>query len=239
MLKEIIESLNIDFKKAIADNYTLKDGLYVRIGKKSEFFRFKNSKKEDDKSLCFFDLEGNPKPQEFSWFARRDYLSNYLESNKAIDPPKKKIHNNNYLTLFVKVKEFNDENKEHFIQKLFENLKTFKSFKDKERKVIKSYEDYILNPERINDIEEKKQKFLDVFDEIKQKIKDLNLKENEYVRIYFDENLEKYEKESKLYYLMKIYNKIETTREIDGKIYGLSNFNMGLNQKKPYLHPLI
>ena len=227
--------LKIDFRKAIIDNYNLKDGLYVKIDKEVEFFRFKNNKKENDKSLCLFDLGGNPKPQEFSWFARRDYLSNYLESNKAIDPPKKKIHNNNYLTLFAKVKEFNDENKEHFIQKLYENLKTFESFKDKEKKVIKSYENYILNPDRINDIKEKKHKFLDVFEEVKQKIKDLGLKDNEYVRIYFDEDLEKYEQESKLYYLMKIYNKIETTREIEDKIYGLSNFNMGLNQKKPFL----
>ena len=111
--------LKIDFNKAIIDNYNLKDGLYVRIGKEVEFFRFKNNKKENDKSLSLFDLEGNPKPQEFSWFAKRDYLSNLLTIDKPVDA-EKKVHSNNFLTFFVKAKEWK---KEHF--EVFKNYFEF------------------------------------------------------------------------------------------------------------------
>ena len=234
MIKDIIENLDIDFKRAVFDNYQLKDGLYVRVGKEVEYFIYKKPKKAFSKEVGLKDLEGNIRANEYEWFVRRDYFSNYLNSNKSIDPPKKKIHNNNYLTLFVKAKEFNEENRDYFVEKLYENVKIFKSFRKKqEKEVIKSFESYIFNEKRLKDIENKKQKFLEIFNEILEK-KSL-VKESEYIRLYFDEELEKYINESKIYFVLKIYNKIETIRRIDNEIYGLSDFNMGLNAKKPYL----
>jgi len=234
MIKDIIENLDIDFKRAVFDNYQLKDGLYVRVGKEVEYFIYKKPKKAFSKEVGLKDLEGNIRANEYEWFVRRDYFSNYLNSNKSIDPPKKKIHNNNYLTLFVKAKEFNEENRDYFVEKLYENLKTFENFTKKEEKeVIRSFKNYILDEKRLKDIENKKQKFLEIFDEVLEK-KTL-IKESEYIRLYFDEDLEKYSSESQIYFALKIYNKIETIRIIDDEIYGLSDFNMGLNAKKPYL----
>jgi len=234
MVFDIINNLGIDFQKAIVDNYQLKDGLYVRVGKSVEYFLYKRPKKGSSKEVGLKDLETNIKANEYEWFAKRDFVSVYLNSNKAIDPPKKKIHNNNYLTLFVKAKEFQVENKEHFIEKLYENLKTFSAFTKKgEKEVIKSFKEYILNPTRQKDIEDKKSKFIEIFDDIVDK-KAL-IKESEYIKIFFDEEIEKYQDEANIYFALKIYNKIETIRSIDGDIYGLSDFNMGLNAKKPYL----
>jgi len=239
MVADIIENLknrHIDFQKAIIDNYQLKDGLYVRIGQNGiECFIYKKPRdKEASKEIGLKDLDGNIRANEYEWFARRDYVSVYLNSNKALDPPKKKIHNNNYLTLFVKAKEFTPENKEHFLTKLYDNLKTFASFtKKEEREVIESFHEYIFDTERQQDIEHKKQRFLALFDDIEKK-KEL-IKEGEYLKIFYDEDLQKYEKEAQIYYALKIYNKIETVANIDGQIYGLSDFNMGLNAKKPYL----
>ncbi|WP_187647043.1 hypothetical protein [Nitrosophilus labii] len=236
MIKDILDNFDIDFQKAIIDNYQLKDGLYVRIGQERvEYFIYKKPRdKESSKEIGLKDLEGNIRASEYEWFARRDYVSVYLNSNKAIDPPKKKIHNNNYLTLFVKAKEFNEANKEHFVTKLYDNLKTFASFtKKEEQEVLKSFHKYIFDATREKDIEQKKQRFLAIFDDIVQK-KEL-IKEGEYIKIFFDEDLRKYEKEAQIYYALKIYNKIETVVNIDGQIYGLSDFNMGLNSKKPYL----
>jgi CRISPR-associated protein Csh1 len=233
MIKDIINLLDIDFEKAIIDNYQLKDGLYVKINEKPDFFVYKKPKK-DDKEKGLKDLKGNIKIDEYKWFAKRDYLSSYLNSNKAIDPPAKKIHNNNYLTLFTKAKEFNDENKSHFISKIYDGLKDFHIFtKKEEKKIIESFKGYIFSEIRQKDIENKKNKFLEIFDEIKKK-KNL-VKDNEYIKIFFDEDIEKYEKEANIYFALKIFNKIETVREIEGEIYGLSDFNMGLNAKKPYL----
>jgi len=234
VIRDIIENLSIDFQKAIFDNYQLKDGLYVRIGERVEYFIYKKSKRDSSKEVGLKDLEGNIRANEYEWFVRRDYFSNYLNSNKSIDPPKKKIHNNNYFTLFVKAKEFHEENRDYFVEKLYENLKTFENFTKKEEKeVIKSFKNYIFDEKRLEDIENKKQKFLEIFDEVLEK-RSL-IKESEYIRLYFDEDLEKYINESKIYFALKIYNKIETVRVIDNEIYGLSDFNMGLNAKKPYL----
>ena len=234
MINDILNTFEIDFKKAIIDNYQLKEGLYVRVGEKIEFFIYKRGKKENPQEIGLKDLEGNIRANEYRWFAIRDYISNYLNSNKAIDPPKKKIHNNNYLTLFVKAKEFNKENRDYFCQKLYDNLKDFSSFKKKEEKeVINSFKNYIFSDFRQKDVENKKQKFLEIFDEILEKKE--NIKDGEYIRVFFDEELEVYENEAKIYYALKIYNKIETVRKIDNEIFGLSDFNMGLNAKKPYL----
>ncbi len=235
MINDILDTLDIDFKKAIIDNYQLKDGLYIRVGERVEYFIYKRVKgKDSSKEIGLKDLNQDIKASEYEWFARRDYISIYLNSNKAIDPPKKKIHNNNYLTLFVKAKEYSKENKEYFASKLYDNLKSFSSFTKKEEKeVIDSFKDYIFDKERQKDVERKKEKFLEIFDDIlehKSKIK-----ESDYIKIFFDEDLQKYENEAKIYFALKIFNKIETIRSIDGQIYGLSDFNMGLNAKKPYL----
>jgi len=235
MIFDVLDRIDFDLQKAVFDNYVLKDGLYVRINdNRVEYFLFKDSKKEDKKQLLFKDLDGNIRANEYEWFVSRDYLSGYLNSNKAIDPPKKKIHSNNYLALFVKALEFTSENKEHFAEKLFDNLKKFNSFtKKQEKEVLEGYKDYIFDEERQKDVEKKKELFLGYFDEIVSVIEENEIKN--YIKIFFDEPLEKYEKESEIYYVLKIYNKIDTIREIKGKIYGLSDFNMGLNQKKPYL----
>ncbi len=235
MIVDTIESLNIDFQKAIVDNYQLKDGLYVRISKKTEYFIYKRPKGKDTaRDVGLKDLDGSIKTSEYDWFAKRDYLSVYLNSNKAIDPPKKKIHNNNYLTLFVKAKEFNEENREYFANKLYNNLKDFSGFRKKEeQEVIKSFHNYIFDEQRQKDIELKKKKLLEFFDDILDHKKEI--KEGEYIRIFFDEDLKKYENEAGIYFALKIYNKIETIKNIDSEIYGLSDFNMGLNAKKPYL----
>ncbi len=235
MINDILDTLDIDFKKAIIDNYQLKDGLYIRVGKNVEYFIYKRVKgKDSSKEIGLKDLSKDIKVSKYEWFARRDYISVYLNSNKAIDPPKKKIHNNNYLTLFVKAKEFSKENKEYFAFKLYDNLKSFSSFAKKEEKeVIDSFKDYIFDKERQKDVERKKEKFLEIFDDILEHKKEI--KENEYIKIFFDEDLQKYENEAKIYFALKIFNKIETIRSIDGQIYGLSDFNMRLNAKKPYL----
>ncbi len=197
MIREIVDNLDIDLKKAIIDNYQLKDGLYIRVGKSVEYFIYKKPKGKDfNKEVALKDIDGNIRANEYEWFARRDYVSVYLNSNKAIDPPKKKIHNNNYLTLFVKAKEFNEDNKIHFIEKLYENLKDFKSFTKKEEvEVIKSFNEYIFDKNRQKDIEQKKQKFLDIFDDILEHKKEI--KESEYIKIFFDEDFKEFKRVAK------------------------------------------
>lgn len=60
-------------------------------------------------------------------------------------------------------------------------------------------------------------------------------KTKEYVKIFIDEADEIYEKESQIYTELKIFNANSYNKLINGKIYGLSNSNMGMNSKKPFL----
>ncbi|MDR0579600.1 MAG: hypothetical protein LBG21_03255 [Campylobacteraceae bacterium] len=71
------------------------------------------------------------------------------------------------------------------------------------------------------------------FDEIIKIIKEKKIKN--YIKIFFDEELEKYANESEIYLSLKIFNDSSYNKKIEDKIYGLSNSNMGLNSKKPFL----
>ena len=233
MLLDILDLVDFDLQKAIIDNYSLKEGLYIRVREKVEYFIYKKPRKDEDKSLYLENLEGNARSDMYEWFCRRDYLSSILSVNKSIDPPKKKIHSNNYLSFFIKAKEWNEENRNYFDEKL-EIFKTFSQFKKKqEKEVIQTFKSYILNEERLKDVEIKKEKFFSLYDEVMDIIAKKEV--SNYVKLFFDEDVERYQNEAQIYFALKIYNKIETIHLIDNDIYGLSDFNMGLNQKKPYL----
>ncbi len=225
--------------KLILDNYLLKDGLYVKIKRDEslEYFIFKNSKNEKVKEYCLKDLNGNINSTMYQWFKERDYYSVYLNSNKAFGD--KKIHNVNYLSLFVKLESFtNTDPKKQLandaIKKQFEDLKTFKKFKKKEEKeILMVFEDKIDSQDRLNDIEKKYHLIKNNLDTIIETAKNNNV--TNYIKIFFDEYIGKYKNESEFYYAIKIFNDIKYSKQIDKEIWGLSNANMGLNSKKQFL----
>ncbi len=236
MIKDIIENLNIDFQKAITDNYRLKDGLYVRVRKNVEYFIYK-ALNDNSNEIGLKDLEGNIRANEYEWFIKRDYLSNLQTMDKYIH--NKKIHSNNYLATFVKAKEWKTENIE-YIKNHFEVFKNFEKFEKKEEKrELENFKKYIDSEIREKDINIKFKTIRNIFNNIlriiNEKLKlNKTQKDKFYIKIFFDEPIEKYEEESKIYFALKIYNKINTTRIIDSKVYGQSDFNFSLNQKKPY-----
>jgi len=223
--------------KLILDNYLLKDGLYVKINKDEslEYFIFKNNKDEKIKEYCFQDLNGNINTTMYQWFKERDYYSGYLNSNKAFGD--KKIHNINYLSLFIKLESFTNPEKlisENVIEKQFDDLKTFAKFKKKEEKeILKVFEDKLNSQERLDDIDKKYYLIKENLNSIVETAK--NSKVTHYIKIFFDEYIGKYKNESKFYYAIKIFNDIKYSKKINNEILGLSNSNMGLNSKKPFL----
>lgn len=223
--------------KLILDNYLLKDGLYVKIKRDEnlEYFIFKNSRNENVKEYCFKNLNGNINSTMYQWFKDRDYYSGYLNSNKAFG--NKKIHNVNYLSLFIKMESFTNPGKQlsnDTIKKQFEDLKTFKKFKKKEEKeILEVFKDKINSQDRLNDIDKKYNLIEKNLDTIIEIAKNNNVQN--YIKIFFDEYIGKYHNESEFYYAIKIFNDIKYSKKIDKEILGLSNANMGLNSKKPFL----
>lgn len=83
------------------------------------------------------------------------------------------------------------------------------------------------------DILDKCETLKNCFDEILEVAKEKEIKN--YVKIFFEEDLEIYKEESAIYLSLKIFNDSSYNKKIGNSIYGLSNSNMGLNSKKPFL----
>jgi CRISPR-associated protein Csh1 len=92
--------------KLILDNYELKEGIYIKVKSDGEIEPYIIKRK--NRELIFSDIEGGLNHTAYEWFKERDYYSSYLNSNKSFYD--KKIHNINYLSLFVKIESFISDN---------------------------------------------------------------------------------------------------------------------------------
>ena len=232
MIYDILEVFKKEYEKSgdelILGSYSLKDGLYVKINKNKtiKFFESKTVKKEK----LFTNLDGIQNSEALDWFKKNDYYSSYINSNKSLFD--KKIHNINYLSYFFKVE--NSDYVKDKIDEHFNILLNFGKFKDKkDKEVLETYQDRLKNKDRKKDILEKCEILKNCFDEI---IEVANSKEiKNYIKIFFEEDLETYKKESEIYLSLKIFNDSSYNQKIEDSIFGLSNSNMGLNSKKPFL----
>lgn len=236
MLKEVIRIFEKEYNKPnskgdkdyfVSKGHIPADGEYIILGETEDGFQ------ELDRITIKMDKKTRTVEttnQYFDFIRSADYMSRYLESNKAVSD--KNIHSNNYLTLFVK--------KENVINGKINN------------EVLSDYYDVFRNPykkkyekspiRKSYEAAEKKYGVSDTkrIDKIEKWVKE-NLSsycgENDkgYLKLFFYYDLEEYRKESGKYILTNIYNSANYNVTIGGKIYGLPNNNMGLNSKKPYL----
>ena len=118
--------------KLILGNYELKEGIYIRVNYDETIKAFIVKRK--NRELIFTDIEGGLNYTAYEWFKARDYYSEWLNANKAFYD--KKIHNINYLSLFVKIESFiSDEPKkllkDDSIKIQYKNLCNYKKFMKK------------------------------------------------------------------------------------------------------------
>lgn len=243
MIYDLLEVFNKEYElkgdKLILDNYQLKDGLYIIVhqNKETEYFIYKAEKQIEDKELSLKDLERNRLKNRYYNLAEKDYYSSYLNSNKSFYD--KKIHNVNYLSFFVKLESFisKDEKKLlnfEVIKKHFEAFIDYSKFtKIEEKEILTNYKEKFTN-------EERKREILSNSDFILNNIDKFVTVANEngvvnYIKIFFEAPIEKYQEESNFYYSIKIFNDISYSVKFSDNVYGLSDSNMGLNAKKPYL----
>ncbi|MEA3314408.1 MAG: hypothetical protein U9Q30_00955 [Campylobacterota bacterium] len=239
MIYDILEVFQKKYEKngdkLILDNYTLKDGLYVKINKDNsiEYYMSETIKKEK----VFKTIDGTNAKNDVDWFKSRDYYSEWLNANKMFYD--KKIHNVNYLSLFVKIDSFISSDTKKLIGKdafkyHYKALCDYKKFtKPKEKDILKNYSKYLSNRGRKKDLIKKYKFIKSNILNIVEVAKEQNV--TNYIKIFFDEDIEVYKKESEIYYSIKIFNDIGHSKKTEDLIYGLSDSNMGLNSKKPYL----
>lgn len=246
MIYDLLEVFRKEYEvkgdKLILDNYILKDGLYIKVNddESMEYFIFSNDKKQETKENCFKDLDGSIQKNAYAWFKERDYYSVYLNSNKSFYD--KKIHNVNYLSFFVKVESFNEKSDKKLdinsIKGQYEALCNYKKFKKpKEKEILKEYQKDLCNRFRRKDVI-KKYRFIE---ENIQKIALLATEKNviNYIKIFFEAPIDQYQKESEIYYAIKIFNNIDFSYKINESTYGLSDSNLGMggglnDSKKPF-----
>ena len=227
-LLEVFRSkYEIEGDKLILDNYELKDGLYIKMNDEGIEYFIKSSRKVkiDGKSITehdFKDISGVLQPKAYEWFKSRDYYSNVIDTGKSYDAPKKTIHNNNYLTLFMKIEEFLNVEFSHLKAKLFKKVLNFKEFDSKnEKKILEDFCPLIKPLSRKKDIVKKMRKLERILPQIQEFAKEYNPKE--YLRIFFEKDEEIYKSESAIYLALKLYNDNKYSIEVDGNVLGLSN----------------
>ena len=219
-----------DGERLILDSYIPADGVYIVVGQSGEIRSC--AIKLNKKSRI---LEQTPNDNDLLRKIRfYDYHSRLVSMDKPQDP-KKVIHSNNYLAFWVKQESLeNGKLDEAAIDRYFDVLRNprEKYKKPQDRKMY----DYIA--EQIGDIDQERlEKNRTWIKENVFRLEELNilLSGKNYLKIFFEGDEELYIKEEQRYVMTKVFNKNDYNLELEEKILGLPNDNLGLNSKKPYM----
>lgn len=265
----MIRDLAVGFQKAqkqfptiIQDNYRLKEGLYIRLELgKSWAEQVANFEKNH---LIVVRKEKPESSAILAWFVCQDYASSLIDMNKPVDP-KKQIHGNNPLTLFMKREVFLGE-KEAAKFSVRENIDRFLAAtgrdsvrqkwlellppsKGKSSQGLDFFQDsdyakalaYLESEERASLIDQVTKWYDTHLEELTSFISQLSFKN--YVKLFFTvppvyQNLpseELYDLEYILYTIPKIFNSNDYNQIITSGLVGLPSFDMSMNSKKPFL----
>lgn len=242
MLEECLEI----FKKNLDEDpdmvlrgYIPKDGKYYLVTMKEEgpwevspSFKIKYDKKEKK-------IENQP--LNYSFIRDLDFNSNLLNMNKSIDN-KKSIHSSNYYSFFFKENSYEDKINNDAIERYFSILKNpLKKYKDKKAKNLYLENEEKLEPVNIKEAEKIEKWLIENID--KKELFDIDTSSKDYFKIFFvyedeEKTIKAYQREQDRYLLTNLFNKNKYNIEVNGKTYGVSDDNLGINDKKPYLENL-
>lgn len=210
----------------ILDTYVPADGSYVLVDADGVIKEIKELPKLKEP------------PEDFESFLEKDYFSKLISTDKPMDK-KKKIHSNNYYSFWVKKSNIKPDKNgvipltKEIIEGYYNCLKEpEKKYDKKGQKLYHTVEKEIGKPE----VDKVEKYCMWINEHIYTIISDENLNDDKsYLKIYFEADLDLYRGESQRYIVPNVYNKTKYNVEIGNEIFGLSNDNMGLNDKKPYL----
>jgi len=213
---------NSEGDRMVLDSYTLPSGLYIRLH-------------TDDRGADELLVDKNtPHSGElYNWFKTVDFYSRLIEMNKPVDP-KKKIHSNNIYSIFFKRDTLLLEGKlsPTFRESIIRYYDAFLNVNKDHKELLDSFELRDVDKEIL---QKNKERILSLTEWLAERVLSYNLKSNIYIKVFFNVNIEKYKEESTRYLIPRIFNNNNYNITFNGSIYGLSNTNMGLNAKKPYL----
>lgn len=248
MIFDLINSYRKYFEdeKIVLDSYHLQNGIYVLFKKDGTHEILKIDKKNS---------EENTTTSLYEYIKVRDFYSNYIDSNKALDTSYKekrngkvysterKICSNNQYTLFFKnrfveglIKDPKDTIPADIflkgIDKYFSSMLELGKNNKKTEMILEKIKDNISTDEEIiKNKESLKQKFLETIELLKSE----ELTKDTWIKIFLEADELEYEKASIKYTYLRLFNKNDENKIINEKVYGINNYNFGYTTtKKPF-----
>lgn len=243
MTYDLINSFKEYFKdnKVVLDSYKMDDGYYYLVKNDGTLKRLIMKKNDPDD----YEL--------YKYLKTRDFYSKYLNSNKALDTGYteivgkekysmlKKICSNNIYTLFFKNKFVlglcNEQAMkdavptdifEKGINKYYESLQKLGT--KKEEKIILD-ECY-----KSEEIEKQKSNMISAFRKVYEDFsKEDKPKDGTWIKIFLEAEEDEYRRVGNIYFSLKLFNTNDNNVKVEDEVYGVNNYNYGLNSKKPYL----
>lgn len=231
---EVFEKLLKEKENLVIENYVPKDGDYYLVHMAEEKWEI------EPPVSVFYDKKKGVVVGEtdirYDKICFLDYCSKLLDMNKPIDS-KKIIHSNNYLSFFIKKESlFNGKLTQKIIDGYYQILEDpyLKYRSGKNRELYQETEELCgkIDTDRLHRIQQwVKENIFRILEETKDK---------NYLKLFFvfedwDETRQRFLLEKNRYLIPNIYNNSKYNENINGKIYGLPNNNLQMNDKKPYL----
>lgn len=221
------------FKQELKDNTNLvlntiilADGDYVLVHSDGTYDveKIKYSKKDH----CLIE---KPEDEIYDKLCFYDYQSQLVSMNKPQDPGKT-IHSNNYLSLFVKKESFNNgKMNDEAIERYFKALENPQDkYKGKDLQMYNFINDNLSEIDQERLLHNKQWLKEHIYN-----LEDVDYNEKDYLKIFFEVDDQLYIDEGNRYLLTKIFNCNDYNVYDNGTVYGLPNYNLQLNAKKPFL----
>lgn len=227
----------------ILDEYIPADGSYIIVDAEGKIKNYQDIKLDKKKRGT---SEAVVKGSYFKEICFYDYHSKLISMNKPVDS-KKVIHSNNYLSFAVKKESITSKLTETIIDNYYDTLKNPLEAKYKKSKeASKIYQKFEEEYAPVNiEILEKCRSWIKQHIFSIDKLIDIDLKKKDYLKIFFEifeadeednkKNKELFIQEDNRYIFPSIYNNNDYNVEVNGKIQGIPDNNMGMNAKKPFL----
>lgn len=227
----------------ILDEYIPADGSYIIVDAEGKIKNYQDIKLDKKKRGT---SEAVVKGSYFKEICFYDYHSKLISMNKPVDS-KKVIHSNNYLSFAVKKESITSKLTETIIDNYYDTLKNplEKKYK-KSKEASKIYQKFEEEHSAV-DIEllERCRRWIKQHIFSIDKLINVDLGKKEYLKIFFEvfevgeednkKNRELFIQEDNRYIFPNIYNSNDYNVEVEGKIQGIPDNNMGMNAKKPFL----
>lgn len=243
MFKECLDVFSEMLKhedNLILKSYVPADGSYVIVKKDGTV---KNADIKIDKKTRDLNCTDDTLLSDICFY---DYHSKLISMNKPMDS-KKVIHSNNYLAFAVKKDSITTKLTEAIIDNYYDTLKNplEKKYK-KSKEASKIYQKFEEEHSVVNiELLEKCRSWIKQHIFSIDKLINIDLGKKEYLKIFFEvfetneednkKNKELFIQEDNRYIYPNIYNNNYYNVEVDGKIQGIPDNNMGMNAKKPFL----